>query len=147
MQILAKETYLTMIKNSQGSKITANLWGRQNRRKIDITKNGKLSCAFFVSLILKFFDLIREPHATVSGLENDLVASGWTKIKRPKLGSVIVWEKKNGHRHIGFYVGRSQAISNCSKRGYPCKHHFTFGRTKGRAKRKIKAIYWHNFLV
>ena len=146
MQLLAKDTYLSMIKNSRQTKITSIFWAKSGRRKIDITQNGRLSCAFFVSLILKFFDLIERPHLTVKGMEDELVASGWQIIKRPRLGSVIVWAEKDGHRHIGFYIGKNQAISNCSKRGYPCQHHFTFGKLKGKPKRLIEVIYWHNFL-
>ncbi len=145
--ILLLPTYLAMIKGSVGSKICQRLFIVQQGKVKDILYRGKLSCAFFVSLILKFFDLIKSAHATVAGLEEDLLKSGWYKINKPKVGSVLVWQKNStGHRHIGFYIGGGWAVSNSTSKRVPRRHHFTFGREGKRPKRAIEAIYWHDKL-
>ncbi len=114
-------------------------------RKQDITKNGKDSCAYFVSTVLLRFDLVKEIHATVAGTIKDLEDFGWFKLKKPKKGAVLVWEKKkigeSESFHIGFYLGNKKAISNSSKKGFPVIHHYTFGN-----KRKIIKILWNKKL-
>jgi hypothetical protein len=142
---LLKDSYLAVIKNSVGSKLFRNFYAQVNGKKKDILRNGELSCAFFVSSILKIFDLISKTHFTVKNVVEDLKKSGWKEIKKPKIGSVIVWERKKFskevHRHIGFYVKKNIAISNSSKKKTPIFHHFTFNK-----KRKIEAIFWHKNL-
>ncbi|MBI2635032.1 MAG: hypothetical protein HYW79_00595 [Parcubacteria group bacterium] len=137
------DTYIAVIKNSVGSKLFRNLYAKVNGKKTDITRNGELSCAFYVSSILLLFRFIKEGHATVDSTVKDLKKSGWKEIKKPEIGSVIVWEKTdfrngNAHKHIGFYIGGNKAISNTSKSGYPARHHFTFG-----GKRKIELTLWN----
>ena len=141
------KTYLTVIKNSLGSSLFRNFYAKVNGRETDITENGNLSCAFFVSTLLVTFGLIERVHATVKGTVKDLKKSGWRTIKNPRKGSVLVWEaekEEDGKRyeHIGFYVGGRMAISNSSKIGKPVLHHWTFGVKNGAPVRKIKAIFW-----
>ncbi|MDO8676244.1 MAG: hypothetical protein Q7K16_01150 [Candidatus Azambacteria bacterium] len=141
--LLIPDTYLAIIKNSIGSKLFRNLYAKVNGERTDITVNGELSCAFYVSSILLLFRFIKEGHATVDSTVKDLKKSGWKKIKKPKIGSIIVWEKtdlrnSNAHKHIGFYVGSNKAVSNMSKLGYPARHHFTFS-----GKRKIELMLWN----
>ncbi len=109
-KICLKDSYLSVIKNSIGTKMFRNFYCRINRKKKDILKNGELSCAFFVSSILTIFGLIEKIHCAVDGAIEDLKKFDWKKIKKLKIGSVILWEAKaNGketHKHIGFYVGK-----------------------------------------
>lgn len=140
--LLIADTYLAVIKNSIGSKIFRNLYAKVDGKKEDITRNGELSCAFYTSSILALAKQIKEVHATVNSTVKDLQKSGWKIIKKPKVGSVLVWEKADFgnnsiHKHIGFYIGKSKAISNSYKRGYPIKHNWIF------ANRKIEAIFWN----
>lgn len=139
---LGLDSYLAFIKNSVGTKSFRNFYALVDGKKTDILKKGDLSCAFFVSSVLVIFKLIKEVHTTVDSTIKDLQNSGWQKIKRPKVGCVLVWESKadkNGsaHRHVGFYLGQGQAISNNSKLGSPSSHHPTFN-----GQRKIEAIFW-----
>ena len=140
--LIIPDIYLAVIKNSIDSKLFRNLYANVNGKRIDITANGGLSCAFYVSSILLLFKFIKEGHATVDSTVKDLKQSGWKKIKKPKIGSIIVWGKmvgKNGiHKHIGFYIGDNNAISNSEKFRCPKIHHWTFG-----AKRKIELILWN----
>lgn len=151
MKLLLKDSYLKVIRNSIGSKIFKNLYFKGSRR-IDILRNGRFSCAVFVSWILKIFDLIKEGHATVDGTLRDLKKSGWYRIKKPKLGAVLVWEpwKFNNsefHKHIGFYFGNNKAVSTSYRRkGTPIIHHWTYGTKNGKPKRRIIEILWHNNL-
>jgi len=153
------DTYMAMIKNSVGSRMFRNFYMESDGVKKDILKNGDLSCAFFVSNILYIFKLINSSHCTVDGTIRDLEKSSWRKIKKPKIGSVLVWEEKmqgknkESHRHIGFYIGankdspyRPMAISNSSKKRTPVIHHWTFGAQKSKTYRKIERVYWHKGL-
>lgn len=142
--LLTHDTYVALIQNSLGSKIFRNSYAKINGKKTDIMRNGELSCAFYVSSILALFKLVKEVHGTVEGTIKDLKKSGWKIIRKPKIGSVIVWKeidfgKDDIHKHIGFYIGNNQAISNNSKLGYPSKHHWTF-----KNKRKVEEILWNS---
>ena len=146
VELLLFRSYLAVIKNSVNSKLFKNFYARINGKKKDIMQDGELSCSFFTSSILIIFQLVKKPHATVKGIVKDMEKSGWKKIKKPKVGSVIVWESvdsENGdiHKHIGFYIGVNQVISNSSKKRHPVRHHWTFND-----KRKIEAIYWNKKL-
>jgi len=145
-----KKTYLSMIENSIGSRMFQYLYIKNKKKNgsINVVQGGQLSCAFFVSNILYFFDLIKSSHATVSGTEKDMRNSGWEEIDKPKKGAVIIWEKikyqSDGvHSHMGFYMRGKQAISNSFKKQVPHKHHFTYGKKSEPKYRKIKCILWH----
>lgn len=148
--ILQKESYLAMIKNAEGSNLFRNLYANIEGKSVDIVQDGKKSCTFFVSTVLYSFYLIATPHATVSGLEQDLVSSGWRKTETPNAGDVLVWEpilqSDTVTAHIGFYLGEDQAISNDWQTRLPIKHHITYGtKSDGTPVRAITAIYTHDF--
>lgn len=141
------DTYISAIKNSIGSKTYRQIFAKVNGKKKDITENGNLSCAYYVTSLLLIFKLVNEVHATVSGTVRDIEKSGWTQIDKPKVGAIIVWGKKDFgkgdfHSHIGFYIGKNEAISNSPKKGIVEKHHFTYKNT-----RKIEKIFWHKRLT
>lgn len=137
------DTYLAAIKNSVGSKIFRNFYVKVGGKKKDVMNNGELSCAFYVSSILALFKYIKEPHGAVLATVEDIQKAGWTKINKPIIGSVLVWEKidfgsNDLHAHIGFYIGKDIAISNNYKLGYPTEHNWTFN-----GMRKIDSIWWN----
>ena len=140
------DSYIVAIKNSVGTKMFRNYYALVDREQHDIMKNGDLSCAFYVSSVLRIFDLINEVHRTVDGAVSDMKKSRWRKIKKPKIGAVLVWEKKDFgdvyHKHIGFYIGDSKAISNSAQKKTPVIHNWTFQNT-----RKVEATYWHSRLA
>ncbi len=144
-------SYLAAIKNSVNTKIFKNFYTEINGRELDIMENGGLSCAFFVSSILTIFGLIKKIHGTVDGVVADLKKSSWKKIAKPKIGSVLVWQEKmfadGPHKHIGFYVGHNQAVSNSHKLKTPIIHYWTFGRKNSKTYRQVEAIYWHKKLT
>lgn len=143
---LLRDTYFAMIKNSGGTKLFRNFYARVDGKKTDVMKNGSLSCAFSLSSLLSILGLAERMHATVGGVIKDMERSGWKLIKKPRLGSIIVWEEKKGHKHMGFYIGNNKALSNSSKKKSPAIHHFTYGIKNGKSARKIEAIYWHKKL-
>ncbi len=113
-----------------------------------ILQDGYLSCAFFASSVMHNFKLIGAPHATVDGTLRDMLASGWLEVDpetEPREGSVIVWEAGSFdgapelHKHIGFYVGNGEAISNYKTHGHPAKHPWQNGR-------KVEKVLWHPLL-
>ncbi|MFH0906912.1 MAG: hypothetical protein V1829_01505 [bacterium] len=151
-KILFFQNYLRMIKISKGSKMFQRLYVLENGKKKDILEKGKLSCALFVSSILKIFDLIFLPHTTVKGTINDMIQSGWKKTNELKPGNILLWEKIKStdnrvNEHLGFYLGKDKAISNSSEKGVPVIRHFTFGQDKsGKPKRKIIKIFTHKII-
>lgn len=135
-------TYLEMIKHSVGSSMFRSSIALVNGKKKNLLKNGRISCAFYVSSLLLIFKLIKNQHATVSGTVADLKKFGWKKITRPRSGCIIVWEKDDygagQHEHIGFYIGNDKAVSNSSKKHYPTVHHWIY-----KGKRKVKLLLWY----
>jgi len=143
------DTYIAVVQNSVGSKLFRNFYAKVDGKKKDVTRNGELSCAFHTSSILSLFKLVKGIHGTVNSTVKDLQKSGWKSVKKPKIGSIIVWEpigfKNTGiHKHIGFFIGNNMAISNSDKKGYPVRHHLTFGTKKTR--RKIETVLWNDKL-
>lgn len=144
MRFLLLKNYLNIIKASVGSKIFRQLYFKINGKNVDILRNGDLSCAFFVSSILKIFNLISESHATVVGTVKDMKKNGWYKIKKPRPGAVIVYLPQKTfpsgeiHRHIGFYVGKNICISNIDSRRSPGPRKWNY--------RVVEEILWNDKL-
>ena len=141
---ILRDSYLVFIKNSLGSKAWQNFYAKVNGQKKDITDNGELSCAFFVSSALLVFGLINKLHLTVSGTVRDLKKSKWHLMQNPKIGAVLIWEAtkaSKGHKHIGFCVAQDKAVSINPKTGKVSIHHVSYHQ-----KRKIEAIYFHQKL-
>jgi hypothetical protein len=151
---LFKDNYLAFIRNSVGANTYRNLYALVDGERKDIAHDGELSCAIFASSILALFKLIAEQHATVNGTERDLLASGWVKIDEPRDGAVLVWEEISSddpsvaamHKHIGFYVGNDEAVSNSKTLKAANLHHWTFGTKNGAPVRAVEAIYWNEKL-
>jgi hypothetical protein len=140
------DSYIAVIRNSIGTNMFRNFYAIVDGRKVDIMKDGGLSSALYVSSVLTIFKFISGVHGTIDSTVKDLEKSGWIEIGETKVGSVIVWEAApfNRHgihkdqRHIGFYVGNNEAISNNADVRTPQKHHFLFG-----SKRNIEKIFWN----
>ena len=151
VKIILYDSYIKAIQNSVGCNLFRNLYAYVNNRKQDIARDGELSCALYTSSILVLFKLISERHATTDGLIRDLKKSGWISIKKPRKGAVLVWEErkvkgKKPHKHVGFYIGNSKAISNSYLKRRPVLHHWIFGVKTGKPVRKIEQIFWNNKL-
>lgn len=143
---LLYDTYCALIENSVGTKLFRNFYAQVNGKKTDVMKNGDLSCAFFVSSLLSIVGLLKTAHGTVESTVKDMQQSGWKLTEKLIHGSIIVWEKRKEHKHIGFCIGNNKAISNNSKKKSPAIHHLAYGVKRGNPVRKIKAIYWHKKL-
>ena len=139
-------SYMKMIKNSAASRIFRNLYYDINGKTRDVLENGNLSCAYFVSSVLRHFGLIGEWRTSVDGLIEEMKKYGWQKMEKPALGSVIVWEaraaRRGGepHKHIGFCIGNSRVVSTSSKKGCPVIHGIKDGG------RKVIEIFWNSRL-
>lgn len=147
------KTYLAVIQNSVGTRMFRNFF-MESDLEFDATGNGSKSCAFFVSNVLHMFPLlglIQEPHLTVASALKDMLSCGWHEIDEPKIGAVLIWEKKlvrgNENEHIGFYMGNGQAVSNDYESGSPRVHHWTYGEESGVPARKVKQILWNDRLA
>ncbi len=126
-----------------------NFYIQQDGVEKDVLENGGLACASFVSSILylqnSVLEFLKKPkwleftHANATSTVRDMMQDGWYEIKDLRDGAVLLWEKQNGHAHIGFYISNDEAISNASNStGIPTKHHVTYNDT-----RKIEKIFWH----
>jgi hypothetical protein len=131
MKLLQKKSFLEAIKNSIGSKIFRNFYVEENGKERDILEDGKLSCAFFVSSILKQFNMIDEIHTTVDGLLKDL-GKDWQEVSvlEASAGDILVWEKEGQYGHIGFALDEEKAISNSTKKRVPHIHSQDFDGTR-----------------
>lgn len=133
---LQQESYLAVIKNSVGSKMFRSFMVKKSGRKFDVLKSGNLSCAYYVSTVLRMFGLVEKLHFTVGKTADDLLVSGAKKVSknRMKPGDVIFWVSKKTnaeeHNHIGFFVGGTKAISNSEKKREIALHHITFNNTR-----------------
>ena len=141
MKLLIYDSYIKMIKNTVGTKMFRNLYLETNNKKFDATQDGNLSCAFFVSNVLLIWGLISKGHANVPSTTKDMIKNGWKKIlkNKTKPGDVIVWEKKKGHFHNGFYIGNKKAISTDSEKAMPVIHKWDY--------RKIIAVYRYSKFI
>jgi hypothetical protein len=142
---LVKETYIRAIRNSIGTKMFRSFYLSSDSKTFDATRDGELSCAFYVSSLLVIFQLIERIHGTIGATVIDLEASGWSKVEQPTPGSVIVWEAvqndKDSNEHIGFYIGNNKAVSNSSTKHKVVMHSWTYDDA-----RQVKAIYSHKVL-
>lgn len=78
----------------------------------DVTDNGNLSCAWFVSSVLEKHGLLSRARTTVASTIQEIEERAeWEKIEVHNSfpGAVILWPRStSGHYHLGFYVGQSE---------------------------------------
>lgn len=135
-KILLKKSLLQTVRNAIGIPLFRNLCVELDGKEIDVLEDGNLSCAAFVSGILAMYGLIDEGHTTVDNTVKYMKEAGWfeTDLASPETGDVIVWGEvqyaDGPHKHIGFYVGNGQAISNSDKPKSPQQHDWTFNGTR-----------------
>jgi hypothetical protein len=131
-----EKNYLTMITNAVGSRLFAQLWVSDSAgEEEDISRGGELSCAIFVSGVLKLNDRLKELTATVSRLQERMLAQGWREVSLEEIkpGDVIFWNKRTAkgagaaHSHVGFYIGHQKAISNSNKLKKIVRHSWNYG--------------------
>lgn len=141
-----KATYLRMIENSVGSKQYRTLYAVVDGVLKDITGDGRLSCAYFVSSVLHAFGLADSVHATITGTLEDMERNGWYQLyccgRKP--GQILVWREEEGHKHIGFYLGRPTGrtcVSTSPREHVVVYHDITYDD-----QRWLHEIYTHNFL-
>jgi len=137
------KNYLTVARASAGSQFFRKCYFQIDNRPVEVLRDGDLSCAFFVSAILKLFNLIKELHTTVVGTERDCELHGWREIKKPKPGAIIVWGPKKfksgeTHKHIGIFLGAGKAVSNNSKKRSPSIRAWDY--------RPVERILWNEKL-
>ncbi len=140
MELLLFDTYLTVIKNSTSSRLFRHFYAEIEGKKTDILGNGENSCAFYVTSILKLFNMINEIHTTVPNTMNALLAEGWLQVNVTDMlpGDVLIWDWNGQHGHIGFYIGNNMAISNSSIKKSPKKHSWNY-----EGQRNVVTVYRH----
>lgn len=146
-----RRTLLAVVRGSVGSRAFRHLYLRRSKSSVDILRGGELSCAYFVSTVLHGLGFLREVHATVDGTIRDLRASGWKKIRRPRVGAVVAWQPityadRATHGHLGFVLDSRQAVSTSYRRRSPIVHHLTYGRRGSKTHRPVITMWWHSQL-
>lgn len=147
-------SYLAMIEASIGSRQYQRLYVEKGEVNIDVIDDGSFACAFFVSSVLTLFNLTKGGvHTTVTQTERDLIESDWCLIESPEPGCVVIWKEKlcsDGvlHRHIGFALDETRAVSTDPVMRTPQSHHLTYGCHKDNTPfRSIVALYLHPKLM
>jgi hypothetical protein len=161
MRIDFYANYLEMIKKSVWSTMFQNFWVETHEwDKKDTTQWWNLSCAYFVSSILKIYNRINTPTDMIQNTLNQ-IKEHWRYEINPLTHpneipswSILLrqewfWPSWN-HAHIWFYMWNEQSVSNDSaesriwlkteKQYTPQQHHYTFENT-----RSVKAIWTYNF--
>jgi hypothetical protein len=150
VKLLILESFLAMLNKSVGTPLFQNVYAEVDGVKKDITNEGELSCALYVSSILSIFGLIDRAHTTVAGAVKAMEQAGWEKTSELEPGVVLVWERpKDGsfnNEHIGFYLEGAKAISNSATQRTPQIHHLTFGEKDEKGYREIIGMYRHPLL-
>ena len=126
MKVDQKATYLATINNLPGTELFQTLYVTSEQGEVvDVSEDGRLSCALVVSRLLTIFQLIDRPHATVGSTVRATEKTGWAKSDSPTTGGLVVWPPLDGHAHIGFYIGDGKCISNNADLGVPSVHQLT----------------------
>lgn len=139
------KSYLALINNSVGAKSFQNFYALVDGLSKDVMNGGEVSCAFFVSSVCVIFNLIEQMHGTVTVTINDLQKSGWHVVAEPQIGDIIIWEELRDHKHIGFYVGEDEAVSNDGFSKVIARHHWTFGEKNNQPVRAVELILRYDF--
>ena len=149
---------MLLLRNSVGCRLFQNFLIEEKGEVVDTTKDGLLSCAFFVSAILRMATLDNEmPLVGSVSLSNITLIEGgednnqlrknrWFGLEHDNWhglepGTLVFWEKLYGARHCGFIMEQGEnplAISNSSTNGMPILHHPTFN-----GRRRIIHAFWH----
>lgn len=123
---LVLPTYLAFIEASIGTELFQNFWASVNGKKKELTGKGNLSCAFFVTTVLKVFNLVQEVQVTNNRALRDMEHSGWFEIPRPRTGCIVVWSEKDADaarmrreggtyqskvKHCGFYLSKDRCVN------------------------------------
>ena len=143
------DSYMAFTKNSVGSKSWSQYYADIDGVKTEIVQDGNLACAYFVSSVLRIFNLIERVHMTVPRTVADMKESGWAEIDKARPGAVVVYDDahfSNGSfPHIGICTSGETAISNNYKAGTPIEHNIVITNEDG-SERKIVGYYWHSQL-
>lgn len=147
MKRLWFKSYLKTIENSADSNLFRNFYIEEDGKEQDVFKDGELSSAYFVSAILLLFGQQEKAHATVSSTVKDLLEHHWQELKLSNIsdlqaGDVILWEAVEFpdepgilYKHLGFYIGNNQVITNSYKSKTPQQIDLSLD------ERKIEAVY------
>lgn len=112
---------------------------------IDVTDNGDLSCAWFVSSVLAKHGLLSRARPTVASTIQEIEQRAeWEEIEEHTSfpGAVILWPlSTSGHYHLGFYLGLSETgqgeyVSNSFMEKAPIIH----GETLVDGRQPIRAF-------
>lgn len=151
---LLTETYLALVEASVGTPLFRAFWAKVNGKRTNIVRDGRVSCSFYTSSILKLFNLVQEVQVTITRLKKDMVASGWYRIPRARKGAVVFWEAKPGDAsrmrkdagtyqplvsHCGFVISATEAIHNDGDR--------TMAPVRAPIRyRPVESYWWHDAL-
>lgn len=143
------DSYLAFTNNSISSHSWSQYYADINGVKTEIVHDGDRACAYFVSSILRIFNLIELVHMTVPSVIADMKKSDWYQIESARVGAVIVYDsikiKNKSFPHIGICVSDNKVVSNSDKTGTPIEHDLAMTNPDG-SERTVTGYYWHDQL-
>lgn len=141
MKPLFFKSYIELIKNSENSTLFKSFyWEKDDWTVFDILDDWDLSCAFYVSSILKIFNLVNDVHLTVNSTIKDMFDNWWkeTEVWNLPIWSVILWNEREFddwvHTHVWFYLWDWFAISNDLITKQIKKHSYNYDSTRNISK-------------
>lgn len=145
LEILKYDTYISIIKNSVGSRLFNSFIVRSKETgdTEDILKDGEYSAAFFVSSVLCLVQAVDKPTTTESGLERKLTEDKrWFEVllEEVEAGDVVFYADTtlvdgSTETHVGFALDDNQAVSISEQLRQVTKHDLRL--------MPIKKIYRH----
>jgi len=138
-------TLMSRINGSEGTEMFRQVYALQEGETIDITQDGMLSCAVYVSGVLVMTPCLDQMAATVASLESCLKRCGWQATEVPSPGSVFIWAKAlqadgGEHEHAGFVLDARWGMSHSDSERIPVKHKLLS------ADRIVRTYYSHPLL-
>lgn len=131
IEVLKRDTLLTLLENSIGSKVFNSLYVRfkDSGKKTDILNGGEFAGAFFVSSILTLVHLIEKPDATVTKLRRVLeINDKWQMTEDPaEPGDVVfygdeIFNDSSVGEKVGIVLNLEEVVSIDSDKKIVARH-------------------------
>lgn len=143
-----RATFLDLVIGSVGTNMYRNVHVVRSEDVVNVTDDGDLSCAYYVSAVLRHFHLIQHGfYTTITHTLADMRRSGWEVCEKPAPGVVVVWVSKEctdgPHRHIGICLDETYCVSNSPIARTPQKHEILGLLDHAGGVRAVEMYYKH----
>lgn len=149
---LRRRTLVYFVKNSVGSRAWAKSFILDSDNRVhDLYESGNLSCAYFISSVLKTCELWDgQCVGNVNSLISKLPDNGWERIEEPRIGAIVIYgevqlDRAWATRHVGFVVGEDEVVSNGSSNSFAIESHpINYMKVEATGEwRSVDGYWWH----